>query len=112
MTNYKYKILQLPIESDYIFMNYDFAKKHGFDLMDYKKVYSGEEEARDVDDLVNYLFEKFNVNHPDDFKGHSMSVSDIVLVEENQRGNTAKFEYAHYCDSFGWKMYAVWVQTR
>lgn len=121
---FKYKILQLPIESDYVFMSYDFAKEHGFDITDYRKVYSGEDEIEvEVNEHcnaynggflyseLNYLFEKFNVNHPEDFKGHSMSVSDIVLVERNEAGRTDTFEYAHYCDTFGWKTYVACINS-
>ena len=119
---FKYKILQLPIESYYIFMSYEFAKEHGFDITDYKKVYSGEDEIEvEVTEQcnvwnggflraeLNYLYEKFNVNIPEDFKGHSMSVSDIILVERNEVGRTDTFEYAHYCDAFGWETYVACI---
>ena len=39
----------------------------------------------------------FNMNRPDDFKGHSMSVSDIVALKMN---GEVSF---HYVDSFGFK---------
>lgn len=42
---------------------------------------------------LEYLFGKFNVNRPDDFKGYSMSVGDMVEIN-------GKF---YYTDSFGFK---------
>jgi hypothetical protein len=39
----------------------------------------------------------FNLEHPKDFRGHSLSVSDIVQMEDE----------FYYCDSFGWKKIAV-----
>ena len=42
------------------------------------------------------IFEKFNLDHPEDFRGHSLSVSDIVLLHQNGQ-NTA-----HFVDSFGY----------
>lgn len=41
------------------------------------------------------IYHQFNVNHPADFRGHSLSVSDIVALKQN--GNVTY----HYCDSMG-----------
>ena len=38
---------------------------------------------------------KFNIDHPADFKGHSLSVSDIVVLHQNDE------DTAHYVDSIG-----------
>lgn len=42
------------------------------------------------------IFEKFNTDHPADFTGHSLSVSDVVVLHQDGQ-NTA-----HYVDSFGY----------
>lgn len=92
----KYEIWQLKDENwrAYGFMDYEFAAKHGFSLDDYEKVYEGEiETGRYIEGTLDNVFTKFNVNRPSDFEGHSLSVSDIVVL------NGEKF----YCDSFGWK---------
>jgi DNA repair protein RadC len=44
---------------------------------------------------LNKLYEQFNINHPADFKGHSLSVSDIIALKVNGRLSF------HYVDSFG-----------
>lgn len=52
------------------------------------------------DDRLAFLeavFKKFNLNHPEDFKGHSLSVSDIVAIREN--GTVS----CYYCDSTGFQ---------
>ena len=41
------------------------------------------------------IYTRFNIDRPEDFKGHSLSVSDIVLFHQNGE-NTA-----HYVDSIG-----------
>lgn len=41
------------------------------------------------------LYEIFNMEHPADFRGHSMSVSDVVVL--NRGGNVT----SHFVDSFG-----------
>lgn len=44
---------------------------------------------------LNKLYEQFNINHPTDFKGHPLSVSDIIALKVN---DGLSF---HYVDSFG-----------
>ena len=44
---------------------------------------------------LNRLYEQFNINHPTDFRGHSLSVSDMVALKTN-----GKISF-HYVDSFG-----------
>ncbi len=67
------------------------------DMAHYEKVYEGRmEEISDSPDLriqLEALFYKFNMERPDDFTGHSMSVSDVVVVNDQ----------AFYVDSFGFK---------
>lgn len=60
----------------------------------YVFVYSeqlGKEETLDT------IFERFNISHPADFTGHSLSASDVVTL------NRDGVETAHYVDSFGYK---------
>lgn len=45
--------------------------------------------------MLEKLYEKFNVDRPEDFHGHSLSVSDVVMLREN--GVIS----AHYVDSVG-----------
>ena len=53
------------------------------DGKDYQMVYS--ERLRDATTLDN-LFERFNIERPNDFTGHSMSVSDVIIM--NRGGST------------------------
>ncbi len=93
----KYQILQIKdFEScNYVFVNYERAVKYGFNLDDYEVVYEGTVEAinNDLYDTLEYLFYIFNCQRPIDFTGHSLSVSDIICVED---------EY-YYVDSCGFK---------
>lgn len=86
-------IYQLPIESNNIFRGYN---KEKFDFSEYKKVYEwdiDEENCEDIHKLLEDIFYIFNCQHPSDFKGHSLSVSDIVMLGDNY----------YYCDIIGWK---------
>lgn len=49
-----------------------------------------------VQDLLEELYMLFNTKIPEDFRGHSMSVSDVVVIE-NVSGEKA----AHFCDNIG-----------
>ena len=52
---------------------------------------------KDQNIMLEELYEKFNVSRPEDFGGHSLSVSDIVALREN--GEVS----CHYVDSVGFK---------
>lgn len=47
--------------------------------------------------MLEQLYTKFNIDHPSDFRGHSLSVSDIVAL--NEAGNVS----CHYVDTIGFK---------
>ena len=49
------------------------------------------------DMTLEQIYERFNIDHPADFKGHSLSVSDVVVL--HQDGQDA----AHYVDSIGYR---------
>lgn len=78
-------------EADYAFIGWERAKEK-FSLGDYKSVYSGElvdsvscngEEKRinqNDREVLENLFEMFNLRKPEDFQGRSLSVSDVVEI--------------------------------
>ncbi len=104
----RYALYQLNTESKdvpYEFMGMDFVKDHGMEVIaaDYKCVYSGIlHDSVSLDELYSI----FNQNHPADFKGHSMSVSDVVIV--NRDGDMK----AYYVDSFGFADLPDFVRQR
>ena len=48
-------------------------------------------------DTLDSIYEKFNLYHPEDFRGHSLSVSDIVVFHKDG------VDTAYYVDSFGFQ---------
>lgn len=48
-------------------------------------------------ELLEQLYQKFNCAQPMDYHGHSLSVSDVILL--NQAGKIS----AHYVDSIGFR---------
>lgn len=77
-----YKILQLNdnAPSELCFRNYN---KDKFNLNNYEVVYEGEVDNTDKSDftVLEQLYMKFNINHPSDYRGHSISVSDIIELD-------------------------------
>lgn len=71
--------------------------KYYYLMDDYNKVYEGEIDKATPNTMADRLFTKFNVNRPSDFKGHSLSVGDIIEF----RSGVEKFYLI--CDMIGWK---------
>ena len=100
-----YAILQLrrTDETTYErFMSYDYLENHGMepDVDHYDVVYVAELPTNphvSQDAMLEGLYTKFNVDHPEDFRGHSLSVSDIVALKTE-----AVVSY-HYVDSIGFR---------
>lgn len=51
----------------------------------------------DIDIMLEKMYTRFNIDHPDDYRGHSLSVSDIVALRRN--GVVS----CHYVDSIGFR---------
>lgn len=93
-----YKIFQITDtgKTNYSFMGWSFAKKD-FSPFDYTLVYEGSDDfdSGDVAEICEEIFIKFN-NRVEGFRGHSLSVSDIIVFEKEH-------DTLHYVDSYGFK---------
>ena len=94
-----YKIYQLKQDCENLrelaFAPYERVKSI-FAEDNYKMVYDGEIATKENESTIYTLeriYAKFNKNKPEDFKGHSLSTSDIVALDG----------VWYYCDSFGWE---------
>ena len=89
-----YQITARDPEHDYRFMNLDFVKRHGMEVnrADYELVYTAPLTEKDT---LEAIYERFNIQRPADFTGHSLSVSDVVVL------NDGKSIKACYVDSIG-----------
>ena len=63
-------------------------------IENYELIYSAQMKA---DTTLESIFTEFNTNRPYDFYGHSLSVSDIVVLSDKGKNN------AYYCDKTGWE---------
>ena len=52
------------------------------------------------------IYTRFNIDHPKDFKGHSLSVSDVVVLHQNGQ------DAAHFVDSVGFRQVPEFLQEQ
>lgn len=96
-----YAILQLRRSDETVYERFASMRELGRmgvepNIDHYEVVYVGELTKRgDQTDVLEGLYTKFNIDHPADFKGHSLSVSDIVALQ------VAGVVSCHYVDSIG-----------
>ena len=84
----------------YRFMNYDYLQSKGVtpERGGYDAIYTGRfMDYGNARTNLDMIYQRFNVDHPADFKGHSLSVSDIVALKQN--GVVS----CHYVDSIGFR---------
>ena len=74
--------------------NFDAIKPENYTLLYVGELSELQKETQGA--TLEAIFEKFNLDHTEDFRGHSLSVSDIVVLHQNGQ-NTA-----HFVDSFGY----------
>ena len=90
---------------DYRFEPYDRLQAAGLavDRANYELVYTAPlMPGTSLDDI----FTRFNIDHPKDFKGHSLSVSDVVVLHQDGQ------DTAHYVDRGDFKQIPEFLQEK
>ena len=88
---------------DFRFEPYDRLAATGrtADRANYNLIYTAElTPGTSLEDI----YTRFNIDHPKDFKGHSLSVSDVVVLHQNGQ------DTAHYVDSSGYRQVPEFLQ--
>ena len=91
-----YQLKDTEEASDIHFMGMDYLESKGIAVTkeNYDLLYTAPlEEGTSLEDI----YTRFNIDRPADFRGHSLSVSDVVVLHHNGE-NTS-----HYVDSFGYR---------
>lgn len=83
--------------------NFDAIKPENYELIYVGELSELKEETQGA--TLEAIYEKFNIDHPEDYKGHSLSVSDIVVLHQNGENS------AHFVDSFGFTGLSDFMQT-
>jgi len=87
---------------DYCFASIEELQSHGLDVVrgNYKLVYTAPfpqqiEFLKDRNPVLNLIYDDYNTNHPDDYTGRSVSISDVIVLKCNS------YISSHYVDSVG-----------
>lgn len=91
-----YQLNDTKEASEMRFMRLEYIQKSNLsiDIGKYNEIYTCPmKEGESLEDV----FARFNVDRPADFKGHSLSVSDVVSIRENGK------DTAYFIDCFGFK---------
>ena len=91
-----YQLKDTEEARDIHFMGMDYLESKGIAVTkeNYDLLYTAPlEEGTSLEDI----YTRFNIDRPADFRGHSLSVSDVVVLHQNGE-NTS-----HYVDSFGYR---------
>ena len=91
-----YQLKDTEEARDIHFMGMDYLESKGIEVTkeNYDLLYTAPlEEGTSLEDI----YTRFNIDRPADFRGHSLSVSDVVVLHQNGE-NTS-----HYVDSFGYR---------
>ena len=95
-----YQLKRDPSTAELSFMNSEWLQAHGIEpkYENYELIYTGAltQDGSQIDKLED-LYRIFNIEHPQDFTGHSLSISDIVALKQ------AGVVSYHYVDSVGYK---------
>ena len=88
---------------DYRFEPLDAIRNNGLSVKpeNYELVYTAPLTEKDN---LESIYTRFNIDHPADFKRHSLSVSDIVVLHQDGK------DTAHYCDRFGFSQVPEFLQ--
>lgn len=95
-----YKIYQLHDTPEYHgirFSSMEENRNENLSIKDYDLVYQGDISDFSSDNLLEGIYRKFNLDRPEDFRGHSLSMSDVVVMEINNE------QKAYYCDRIGFQ---------
>lgn len=90
---------------DYRFEPYDRLQAAGLsvDPANYDLIYTA---PLAPDMTLGDISIRFNIDHPADFKGHSLSTSDVVVLHQNGQ------DTAHYADSYGYREVPEFLQEQ
>lgn len=110
-TNDSFAIYQLKDKfiNDLIFKNFEKLNQEGLSISsdNYNLVYTGDIDLskNNINQTLENIFFKFNIKRPDDFTGHSLSVSDIVAIKQDNVVSS------YYVDSCGFEQLSDFVKS-
>lgn len=95
-----YQLTNSPDNAKRLYMNYEYLEKNNLPIerSGYEAIYAAPLNIQgSTAERLDSLYEILNVNHPADYRGHSLSVSDIVALKQDGVISS------HYVDSMGFR---------
>ena len=102
-----YQITARDPEHDYRFMGLDFVKKKGMTVAraDYDLIYAAPLTEKDT---LEGIYERFNIQRPADFTGHSLSVSDVVVLNDAVRSKPTNVDSIGFAELPEFSRKGIW----
>lgn len=101
-----YNLKETEENRDIRFESYRWASKYGIRKDRYEEVWSEEITLTNEEEITRFLedqFVRFNTDRPENFRGHNMSMSDVI-------GITTEDETRYfYVDTIGFKEMTEWA---
>ena len=114
LKKFRYEILQMEekeAERKLLFMPLRHVKeivpKITPETVSFRKVYEGDIKAESVNDAGEKLFARFNTDLPDGYTARSLSISDIIVLTDENGKKTAL-----YTDLIGFAELPEWDNAR
>ncbi len=106
-----YRIYQIKKGDEYYLNRFEALSDNlgKINIDDYNLIYEGDFsqiEGKSLNGKLENLYTKFNIDRPSDFTGHSLSVSDVIVIEQNGKAE------AHYVDSIGFSEFPEFYQEK
>lgn len=100
-----YQINEEVCGRGFIFEGYYSLQRENKEVypLNYNFIYAGE---RSLTTTLDDLYEEFNLNYPNDYRGHSLSVSDIIVMQSDNELS------AYFVDTFGFKKLDGFISER
>lgn len=79
-----YQLKDTPECAKALFLGWESLQNYGgFQPENYHKIWEGELRHGGQQDFLEEIYTRFNLNQPADFTGHSLSVSDVVTIDNS-----------------------------
>ena len=103
-----YQITERDPEHDYRFMGLDYVEKKGITVTraDYDLIYAAPLTEKDT---LDGIYERFNIQRPADFTGHSLSVSDVVVLNDAVRSKPTMWTASALLNCRNFSRKGIWI---
>lgn len=91
-----------------LYQNYSYLSRQNIAIKGsyYILAYGGELDTEETMDLLEQIYKMFTISFPEDYKGHALAVSDVIVIRRN------KITTAYYVDDIEFPILKDFVKER